>query len=78
MNSKIPFKTTHKQIMNLGLIMAQMRKVGIDSDFVMKISDLAKVDQGIYDLMALWLAAKNDPDERDQIMLDLKESYYEI
>ena len=70
----IPFKTTHEQVMSLASIMVEMRAEGVDPEFIVNVSELARTDQGVYDLMALWLAAKNEPAERDEIVADLQEA----
>lgn len=70
----IPFKTTPDQVLNLASIMVEMKKAGLDHDFIVQASELARVDQGVYDLMALWLAAPGDPAEREEILADIQES----
>lgn len=69
----IPFKTTHEQILKLASIMMEMEKSGLDGDFIVEASELARTDQGLFDLMALWVDA-NDATERDEIVADIQES----
>lgn len=68
------FKTTAEQVLNLASIMVEMKNAGLDHDFIVKGSELARTDQGIYDLMALWMGAAGDPAERDEIVADIQES----
>ena len=69
----IPFKTTTEQVMKLASIMVEMEGAGLDRQFIVAASELARTDQGLYDLMALW---KNTADtkERDDILADIQES----
>jgi DNA-binding phage protein len=70
----IPFRTTPEQVLKLATIMVEMEKTGLDRDFIVEASELARSDQGIYDLMALWIDAANDPSERDEVVADIQES----
>ena len=70
----IPFKTTPEQVMSLASIMVGMKAAGVDPEFIVKVSELARTDQGVYDLMEMWLAAENEPAERDEIVADLQEA----
>lgn len=70
----IPFKTTPEQVLNLAFIMVEMKKAGVAPRLIVDASELARNDQGVYDLMALWLDATNDPAERDEIVADIQES----
>lgn len=66
----IPFKTTPAQLNNVDQIAADMKRCGVDPDFVKLVSGLAKVDQGVYDLMVMWL----EEDDREEITKDLQDS----
>jgi hypothetical protein len=68
----IPFKTTPKQVMKLASIMVEMEGARLDRNFIVAASELARTDQGVYDLMALWHGSKNA--ERDEIVADIQES----
>lgn len=70
----IPFRTEPEQVLNLASIMVEMMNVGLDHDFIVRASELARVDQGVYDLMALWLDTSGDAAERDEIVADIHES----
>jgi len=70
----IPFKTTPEQVMKLASIMVEMEASGLERDFIVAASDIARTDQGVYDLMELWLDSSVDSGERDEIVADLQES----
>lgn len=69
----IPFKTTPDQVMKLASIMVEMQNAGLDQQLIVDASELARTDQGVYDLMALWRDT-SDAAERDEIVADLQES----
>lgn len=69
----IPFKTTAEQVLKLAAAVVEMEKAGLAPDFIVEIHDLARVDQGVYDLVALWRDAQS-VEERDEIVADLQES----
>ena len=69
----IPFKTTPKQVMKLASIMVEMERAGLERNVIVAASELARADQGVYDLMALWHAAATKS-EREEIVADLQES----
>jgi hypothetical protein len=68
----IPFKTTSDQVLKLASIVVAMDKAGIDKDFIVAADALARSDQGVYDLMAMWEDA--DPAEQDEIIADIQDS----
>lgn len=70
----IPFKTTPEQVLTLASIMVEMQTSGLEHEFIVKASELARVDQGVYDLMSLWSATESDPAERNEIVAELQES----
>ena len=70
----IPFRTTPDQVMRLASIMIEMGKAGLDENFIVAASELARTDQGVYDLMALWTDSEGDASEREKIIADLQES----
>jgi DNA-binding phage protein len=70
----IPFQTTPEQVMTLASIVVEMKAAGVDPAFIVKAFELARVDEGIYDLMAMWAAGKSDPNEQDEILADLQDS----
>lgn len=69
----IPFKTTPDQALNLANIVLAMEKAGLDKSFIRDADELARTDQGVYDLMALWLG-EDDVEERGEIIADIQES----
>src|SRR5690348_11400770 len=70
----IPFRTTPDQVLKLAAIVLEMEKSGVDRNFIVDADELARKDQGVFDLMALWADAANDQAERDEIIADIHES----
>ena len=70
----LPFQTTPDQVVRLAEITVSMAAAGLDRRFVASISDLARTDQGVFDLLAMWADAEGDDDERHEILADLQES----
>jgi DNA-binding phage protein len=70
----LPFQTTPDQVVRLAEITVSMAAVGLDRRFVAAISDLARTDQGVFDLLEMWADAEGDDEERDEILADLQES----
>lgn len=70
----IPFRTTPDQVLKLAAIVLEMAKAGIDREFIVDADELARKDQGVFDLMALWADSANDQAERDEIISDIQES----
>jgi len=70
----IPFKTTPEQVINLAKIVTDMNQAGLSRDFIVDASELARSDQGVYDLMNLWLHVGSNPAERNEIVADIQES----
>ena len=70
----IPFPTTPDQVITLASIVVEMKVAGIDPGFIVKAFELARVDGGIYDLMAMWAAGKSHPSEQGEILADLQDS----
>ena len=70
----IPFRTTPDQVLKLAAIVLEMEKAGVDRNFIVEADELARRDQGVFDLMALWADAAGDPAERDEIVADIQES----
>jgi DNA-binding phage protein len=69
----MPFKTTPKQVMKLASIMVEMKAAGLGQNFIVEASELARTDQGVFDLMALWHGTEDDA-EKDEIVADIQES----
>jgi len=70
----IPFRTTPDQVLKLATIVLEMEKAGVDRSFIYDADELARKDQGVFDLMALWVDAGSDQAERDEIIADIQES----
>ena len=66
------FRTTPKQVMKLASIMVEMEGAGLERDFIVAASELARSDQGVSDLMALWRGATKS--EKDEIIADIQDS----
>jgi len=70
----IPFRTTPDQILKLAAIVLEMEKAGVDRNFIVEADELARRDQGVFDLLDLWAGAANDQAERDEVIVDIQES----
>jgi len=70
----IPFRTTPDQVLKLATIVLEMEKAGVDRNFIYDADELARKDQGVFDLMALWVDAGSDQPGRDEIIADIQES----
>jgi hypothetical protein len=70
----IPFKTTAEQILNLPSITAEMTVAGVEPEFIVNVCELARTDQGVYDLMEMWSAAKSGSPEREELLDDLQDA----
>ena len=68
----IPFKTTHDQIIRMAEFVTAMSSAGLDRRFVASCSELARTDQGIYELMELWYEADSE-DDREETLADLQD-----
>lgn len=67
-----PFRTTDEQIIRLAEIVTAMANAGLERGFIVHSDQLARVDQGAYDLMELWMDAESEQD-RDEVIADLVE-----
>jgi DNA-binding phage protein len=67
------FETTPDEILNLASIMMEMQKAGLSGTFIVEASDVARKNQGVYDLMALWMGSTADPAEREEIIADIQD-----
>lgn len=67
----IPFRTTPEQAERLPAIVASMTAAGVPTRFTARLADLAAVDQGVYELMEMWLFYEND---RYEIIVDLRKA----
>ena len=64
----IPFRTTDSEIVAIAEIVVEMKTIGLETEFIAAAAELARVDQGVYDLMALWNESGGDASERDEIV----------
>jgi DNA-binding phage protein len=69
----IPFPTTSEQKLKLAEYVVQMMHAGLDREFIVNASELARMDQGVYDLVELWSRVASDQNERDQIIADIQD-----
>ena len=69
----IPFSTSAEEIAQLKGIASAMVKADLDFDWVVAVEQLAKTDQGTFDLMKLWQDTK-DKDTRTEIVADLQDA----
>lgn len=58
--------------MKLAEIIVGMQKAKLDTLFIDSASELARMDQGVYDLIELWHHAK--PSDRAEVLADIQES----
>jgi hypothetical protein len=63
-SSTPPARSTPKQVTKLAAILVEMEGAGLDRSFIVAASGLARTDQGVYDLIALWSGTRDDS-ERD-------------
>lgn len=68
-----PFPTTAEQRLRLPGFVADMLSAGLDEDLITKASELANVDQGIFELFELWTESEADPAERALIVADMQD-----
>lgn len=64
----IPFPTSPEQKSRIPQIAARMKKKGLPPGFIHSVSQLAQFDQGVFDLMDMWLA------EQEAVTADLHEA----
>jgi len=62
-DKKIPFATTQLQRFNIETIRASMVFCDLDPDFVKDSCELASYDQGVYELLELWVESPNEEEE---------------
>jgi len=68
----LPFQTTHEQIIRLAEIVTAMNRASLDLRFVAACSELARTDQGVFELMELWHDADSEGD-RAETLADLQD-----
>lgn len=68
----IPFCTTEEQIARLESLILTMKDACLAHSFITRVGELARVDQGIFDLVELWCSA--DAMNRVSILADLQNS----
>lgn len=72
LSSSIPFRTTPEQSAHIdAVILPAMKEARVDPILIAQASMLARIDQGVYALMALWV---DDTTEQEAIESDLRKS----
>lgn len=66
----IPFKTTDKQRTRLMWVVKKMIEGGLSREMVEEAHNIAKFDQGLFDLMDMWCT---DPNDRQDIWKDVQD-----
>lgn len=69
----IPFQTTPEEFLKLAPIVVEMKEAGLEPQFIVEAWELAKTDQGVYDLMVMWVTA-TDAGERDETIADIQDT----
>lgn len=67
------FKTTDEQVVQLAAIATRMKTAGLTDHFIAQSLEIGRLDQGVFDLMALWDEATTVED-RDETVADIQES----
>lgn len=67
------FKTSDAQCIQLARIVVAMSDAGLDVGFVRRAQDLAREDQGAYELLELWSEEEDDEREREEILADMQD-----
>lgn len=76
---KLPFPTEQSQVEKIGPIAEKMTSEGLSEEFVKDTSDIARVDQGMFELMEMWSDA-SDLAIRSFVVSDIESTlndYYE-
>jgi hypothetical protein len=71
--SPLPFGTTPDQLLELPALVSELRAAALDESFIVAAEELARIDQGVFDLVALWREI-TDAAERDEIIADVWDS----
>ena len=67
----IPFPTTAQQREQIPFLTLVMHGEGLAPELVLRIAELAKTDQGVFDLMTLWCDTEDEV-ERALIVDDVR------
>lgn len=76
--TEIPFKTTPEQAKNIASYAEEMEKSGVDIELISRASELAKTDQGMYELMELFVFFKDMNGCKVDHSCDMAETIVEI
>ena len=68
------FRTTDEQFVEASAVFVAMRESGLAVSFIRPVGELARHDQGIFELVMLWrdAHASGDIEERDAVVVDLQ------
>jgi len=69
----LPFGTTPDQLLELPSIVVELRAAGFAESFIVAVDALARIDQGVFDLLALWRDTREST-VRDELIADVWES----
>ncbi len=69
----LPFQTTPEQVTEIAAIQDAMQAYGLDTAFLEDAADMARTDQGVFDLMSMWMDCERDVD-RDDIVEEIRQS----
>lgn len=67
------FITTPEQKVQAARHVVAMDAAGLPTDFVGRVLELAQEDQGVFELLELWVEAAESPSEREHIVANLSE-----
>lgn len=67
------FKTTPEQALNVARYALRMEAQQLPAEFIARVMDLARVDQGVYELLELW-SETEDLNDRERLVADLQET----
>jgi hypothetical protein len=68
------FKTTPHQQSKVPNYIMRMKRAGVENNLLQRVRNLSLMDQGIFDLLELWIEAENEPAERSLILEDLRKT----
>jgi hypothetical protein len=73
----LPFQTTTEEVDQLPAIKEKMVEQGLDSTFVDQLVEIARDDQGVFDLMKMWVDEPNEQERKltEQCLQDSIDDY---
>ncbi len=67
----IPFQTSIEQIANLPTYVQEMQRCGHGKEFIANVLRIAVFDQGMYDLIEMWIFAHSNSDLSEKIVKEM-------